>query len=101
MTPPNIRRAVSEGKVTRAVVVGAGFIGLEMAEALADMWDVETTVVEVGPRIMARNLSRCRPAWLCATWSRRACTFTWAESVLEFIGQEGAVTAVAHRQAHP
>jgi len=39
------------------VIVGAGFIGLEMAEALSDMWDVETTVVEIGPQILPRMIS--------------------------------------------
>lgn len=47
-----IRGAVSRGDVERAVIVGAGFIGLEMAEALADMWGVEVTVVEIADQIL-------------------------------------------------
>ncbi len=53
----SIRAAVTAGGVERAVVIGAGFIGLEMAEALADMWDVDTTVIEAAPRILPRNVS--------------------------------------------
>jgi len=53
----SIRAAVTAGDVARAVVIGAGFIGLEMAEALSDMWDVDTTVIEAAPRILPRNLS--------------------------------------------
>jgi NADPH-dependent 2,4-dienoyl-CoA reductase/sulfur reductase-like enzyme/rhodanese-related sulfurtransferase len=57
-----IRALVSAGGVARAVVVGAGFIGLEMAVALADMWGVETTVVEfrdqVLPGVCGGNLAR-------------------------------------------
>ncbi len=52
----SIRAAVTAGGVEKAVVIGAGFVGLEMAEALSDMWDVETTVVEAGPRILMNNL---------------------------------------------
>ena len=47
-----IREAVTKGEVNRAVIVGAGFIGLEMAEALADMWGVEVEVVELADQIM-------------------------------------------------
>ncbi|MHC1700430.1 MAG: FAD-dependent oxidoreductase [Humidesulfovibrio sp.] len=58
----SIRALVSGGGVARAVVVGAGFIGLEMAEALADMWGVETTVVEfrdqILPGVLGANLAR-------------------------------------------
>ncbi|SKA84345.1 NADPH-dependent 2,4-dienoyl-CoA reductase, sulfur reductase [Paucidesulfovibrio gracilis DSM 16080] len=48
----DIRAAVTKGEVSKAVIVGAGFIGLEMAEALADMWGVETTVVEITDQIL-------------------------------------------------
>ena len=41
-----IKELVTKGQVERAVIVGGGFIGIEMAEALADMWEVDTTVVE-------------------------------------------------------
>ncbi len=47
-----IREAVTKGEVNRAVMVGAGFIGLEMAEALADMWGVEVEVVEMADQLM-------------------------------------------------
>lgn len=52
-----IREAVTKGQVEKAVILGAGFIGLEMAEAFADMWEVETTVLEIAPQIMPRLLS--------------------------------------------
>lgn len=47
-----IKELVTNGKVERAVVIGGGFIGLEMAEALADMWEVETSIVEYASQIM-------------------------------------------------
>jgi NADPH-dependent 2,4-dienoyl-CoA reductase/sulfur reductase-like enzyme/rhodanese-related sulfurtransferase len=52
-----IREAVTKGIVGKAVIVGAGFIGLEMAEAFADMWGIETTVVEIADQIMPRYVS--------------------------------------------
>jgi NADPH-dependent 2,4-dienoyl-CoA reductase/sulfur reductase-like enzyme/rhodanese-related sulfurtransferase len=47
-----IKAQVTAGKVERAVIIGGGFIGLEMAEALSDMWEVETAVVEVADQVM-------------------------------------------------
>ncbi|MDP2847171.1 MAG: FAD-dependent oxidoreductase [Humidesulfovibrio sp.] len=53
----NIRAGLTAGQVGSAVVVGAGFIGLEMAVALADMWGIETTVVEYAPLALPTVLS--------------------------------------------
>lgn len=47
-----IKEAISKGGVNKAVVVGAGFIGLEMAEALTDLWGIETSLVEIAPQIL-------------------------------------------------
>ncbi|MER0236771.1 FAD-dependent oxidoreductase [Fulvimarina sp. MAC8] len=43
-------------KAKRAIVVGGGFIGLEFA-AMAEAAGVSTTVIEAGPRLMARAVS--------------------------------------------
>ena len=57
-----IKKEISEGKVGKAVIIGAGAIGLEMAEALTDLWGIETTVVEITdqllPGIISPNLSK-------------------------------------------
>lgn len=47
-----IRRRIAGGQVSRAVVIGGGAIGLEMAEALTDLWGVETALVELQPRLL-------------------------------------------------
>jgi NADPH-dependent 2,4-dienoyl-CoA reductase/sulfur reductase-like enzyme/rhodanese-related sulfurtransferase len=52
-----IKEAVASGNVSSAVIVGAGFIGLEMAEALADMWGIETAVVEVMDQVLPGFIS--------------------------------------------
>ncbi|OIO01578.1 MAG: pyridine nucleotide-disulfide oxidoreductase [Desulfovibrionaceae bacterium CG1_02_65_16] len=52
-----IRAQLTAGAVGRAVVVGAGFIGLEMAVALADMWGTETSVVEYAASVLPTVLS--------------------------------------------
>lgn len=57
-----IKQEISKGKVGKAVIIGAGFIGLEMAEALVDLWGIETHVVEITdqllPGIISHNLAK-------------------------------------------
>ncbi len=47
-----IKARVEKGDVRRAVIVGGGFIGLEMAENLRHA-DAEVAVVEMAPQVMA------------------------------------------------
>ncbi|ADK85564.1 FAD-dependent pyridine nucleotide-disulfide oxidoreductase [Desulfarculus baarsii DSM 2075] len=41
-----IKHAVAQGGVGAAAIIGAGATGLEMAEALADLWGVEVHIIE-------------------------------------------------------
>ncbi|MDJ0780571.1 MAG: FAD-dependent oxidoreductase [Desulfosarcinaceae bacterium] len=47
-----IKTAISKGQVGSAVVIGGGAIGIEMAEALTDLWGVSTTLVEMQPQLL-------------------------------------------------
>ena len=47
-----IKKEISEGRVEKAVIIGAGAVGLEMAESLSDLWGIETTVVEIMNQIL-------------------------------------------------
>ncbi|MBW1709161.1 MAG: FAD-dependent oxidoreductase [Deltaproteobacteria bacterium] len=47
-----IRELIANGEIERAVIVGAGSIGLEMAEAMADLWGIETTVIEIADQVL-------------------------------------------------
>jgi NADPH-dependent 2,4-dienoyl-CoA reductase/sulfur reductase-like enzyme/rhodanese-related sulfurtransferase len=40
------RRLAEQGKIGKALVVGAGFIGCELAEAAGGLWGIETILVE-------------------------------------------------------
>ncbi|MFP4035177.1 MAG: FAD-dependent oxidoreductase [Desulfovermiculus sp.] len=51
-----IKDKLAQGQIESAVVVGGGAIGLEMAEAFADLWGVETTVVEMMDHILPAAL---------------------------------------------
>lgn len=47
-----IKERVSKGMVESAVVIGGGAKGLEMAEALTDLWGVETTLIEMRDQLL-------------------------------------------------
>jgi NADPH-dependent 2,4-dienoyl-CoA reductase/sulfur reductase-like enzyme/rhodanese-related sulfurtransferase len=47
-----IKERVSKGLVESAVVIGGGAKGLEMAEALTDLWGVETTLIEIKDQLL-------------------------------------------------
>ncbi len=50
-----LRRKVDSGEVKRAVIVGGGLIGLEVAENLADR-GVKTSVIDFAPHILSEML---------------------------------------------
>ena len=49
-----IKNDLAQGKVAKAVVIGGGAIGLEMVESLADLWGIETTVLEYMDQLLPR-----------------------------------------------
>ena len=57
-----IKDKISKGQVENAVVIGAGAIGVEMAEALTDLWGVKTTLIEMAdqvfPTALGKNMAR-------------------------------------------
>ena len=75
-----IRKACEHGQVSEAVIVGGGFIGLEAAVALSDMWGVKVSVVE-----MMDQMLPCEAHGLSV--------YT-AEKVVRLEGEDGAVCKV-------
>ena len=51
-----VKERISRGEVGRAVVIGASPGGCELAAAVSDLWGVETTLVEPGPRVLPDRL---------------------------------------------
>ncbi|WP_460031325.1 FAD-dependent oxidoreductase [Megalodesulfovibrio paquesii] len=81
-----VKDLVASGKVGKAVVVGAGFIGLEMAEAFADMWGIETTVVEFMPQLMPNLVSPGLAAMAVQNLEKHGVTMHFGEKVVAFEG---------------
>jgi NADPH-dependent 2,4-dienoyl-CoA reductase/sulfur reductase-like enzyme/rhodanese-related sulfurtransferase len=53
-----VKDRISSGRVDRAAILGAGAIGCEMAEALGDLWGIETHVIEMQDRVLAGIIDR-------------------------------------------
>lgn len=92
-----IKSLVAGGSVSKAVIVGAGFIGLEMAEAFTDMWGIHTSVVEVGGHIMPANVSRPMAQLAMNAMDENGVDFYLNERVLRFEG-EGQIQRVVTDQ---
>ncbi|MGM0452499.1 MAG: FAD-dependent oxidoreductase [Thermodesulfobacteriota bacterium] len=92
-----IKQQVTTGQIEKAVIIGAGFIGLEMAEALADMWEVETSVVEFCDQIMPGFVSKNMSLMAQRKMEENEVTFYLGESVAAIEG-DGAVERVKTSQ---
>ncbi len=47
-----IKKDLTQRRASKAVIIGGGGIGIEMAEALADMWGLPVTIVELTSQIL-------------------------------------------------
>lgn len=52
------RKLCQTGAIESAVIVGGGYIGCELAEALASLWGIETTIVEIEDRLLPRSFDK-------------------------------------------
>lgn len=52
------RQLAEQGKIDSAVVIGAGFVGCEMAEAIGSLWGIGTTVIEKEAQVLPGMLDR-------------------------------------------
>ncbi len=55
----DLKSLMTAGKVGRAVVIGGGAIGLEITEALTDLWGIETTLIEMEDQLLPTLLGKC------------------------------------------
>jgi len=83
-----IKEMIVSGQAERAVVIGGGFIGLEMAEALSDMWEIETSVVEFCDQIMPGFVGRDFARMAQHRMEDNGVTFYLSESVEAIEGSE-------------
>ncbi len=89
-----VHELCASGKVQNAVVVGAGFIGLEVAVALADMWGINVTVVEVFDQVLPAVSSEHSARIAEKDLKDLGVNLALSEKVLKLQGADGQVTHV-------
>ncbi len=89
-----IKDRIAKGKVSKAVIIGGGAIGIEMAEALTDLWGVETSIVEFKDQLLPGIIDWSLAAMLCKHLRDSNVTVHLGESASEILGKDGKVTAV-------
>jgi len=88
-----IRNWVLSGKVTKAVIIGAGPIGVEDAETLRHM-GVDVSVVEVFDRVLPRMLDKQMAQFYQKPLEEEGIDFYLEHQVVAIHGKEGEVEAV-------
>ncbi len=88
-----VDRAIEEGKLRRAVLVGAGLIGIEMAEALIAR-GLEVTIVEMFDQIMPQVLDYEMAALAAKHLAKNGVRLVLGERVSAIDGADGRVRAV-------
>ncbi|MCR5814462.1 MAG: FAD-dependent oxidoreductase [Desulfovibrio sp.] len=89
-----IRQACENGSVTEAVIVGGGFIGLESAVALADMWGVKVTVLEMDGYLMRSVLPESLGLMAEHDLVQHKVSVCKSEKLLKIEGKNGKVCRV-------
>ncbi len=78
-----IKGLMAAGKVGNAVVIGAGAIGLEITEALTDLWGIKTTLIEMEDQVLPTLLGKCIARVTAKELERNGVTLLLEEKVLE------------------
>lgn len=89
-----IKDRIAKGQVSRAVVIGGGAIGIEMAEAFTDLWGIETTLIEFQNQLLPKIVDWPMAAVLCKHLRDKNVTVYLQEGAVEILGKEGKVTGV-------
>jgi len=51
----NFKEAAKKGRVGKAVIIGGGFIGCEISEALVSLWGIETIIIEKEESLLLKS----------------------------------------------
>ena len=91
-----IREAATDG--ARAVLVGAGFVGMELAASLT-AYEVASTVVEAVERVWTRVLPPDLSVWMQGHFESRGVEFRLSSTVERFLGRDRVEGVVVDGEA--
>jgi NADPH-dependent 2,4-dienoyl-CoA reductase/sulfur reductase-like enzyme/rhodanese-related sulfurtransferase len=93
-----IKQLVAQGQVGTAAVIGAGATGLEMAEAMADLWGIETHVFEMAPHILPGVLDADLARMVEEHLLKNEINLHFGHRIERFEGDSESVTAIVTDQ---
>ncbi len=93
-----IKQRLARGEVERAVIIGAGPIGLEMAEAFADLWGIETTVLEYFDQVLPRLIDPPLARMVEHHLREKGVKVVVNARIKEIRGKDGRVTEVVEER---
>jgi NADPH-dependent 2,4-dienoyl-CoA reductase/sulfur reductase-like enzyme/rhodanese-related sulfurtransferase len=89
-----IKDLIARGKVGTAVVIGGGAIGIEMAEALTDLWGVQTTLIEFREQLLPNIISPVIAQILAKQLRDRDVEVLLGQAAQEIVVKDGAAVGV-------
>ena len=93
-----IKERVAKGEVGKVVVIGGGAIGIEMAESFADLWGLETTILEFMPQLLPRLVDWDFARMLETHLKEKGVAVFTKESATAIEGENGKVKRVVTAQ---
>jgi NADPH-dependent 2,4-dienoyl-CoA reductase/sulfur reductase-like enzyme/rhodanese-related sulfurtransferase len=96
-----IKRLMTQGKIGSAVVIGGGAIGLEISEALTDLWGIDTTLIEMEDQVLPTLLGKCIARAVTTELRRNGVRLMLAERVMKITGQERSEGLEVHTTSGP
>ncbi len=93
-----IKKGLAKGEIGRAVIIGAGPIGLEMAEAFADLWGVEVTVLEYFDQVLPRLIDQPLARMVEHHLREKGVKLVLNARIKEIRGSEGRVSEVVEEK---
>ncbi len=91
-----IKSMMTQGKIGRAVVIGAGAIGLEISEALTDLWGIETTLIEMEDQVLPTLLGKCIARAVATELRKSGVNLLLEERVMQITKTEDYETLEVH-----
>lgn len=88
-----LQKYLREGDAEKAVIIGGGAIGIEMAEGLEDMWGLETTIVEFMPQLLPSFIEKPIEQMLVHHLKKNNIDVFTSESVTALEADENGIVA--------
>ena len=95
-----VRKGLEKGLYKRAVIVGAGLVGMEMVEALKQ-WDIDVTVVEMQGQVFPAFLDPEIAGMVKKYCEEKGVKILTGEKVIRFVGEENIEAVETEKQSLP